>query len=67
MEHLILNEINRLMPHGSITLDDVDSMRQIKKAEKAGGHDIFAIQYRDLTILVYITPQKKIDVKIVMW
>ncbi len=68
MEDAILKEINRLMPHGSITIDDIYAMKLVEKAVSSTGYDIFAIQHRDLTILVQIDACKnKFKIKIIMW
>ena len=67
MEKHVFEEINRIMPHGSVTIEDVKHMHIIQKDSIAGGYDIYALQHRDLTILVYLDKDNKLTINIIMW
>ena len=63
----ILYEINRVLPHGEITIGDVISMKQVIKSSDARSYNVYAIQYRDLTILVRVFENNTFSIKLVMW
>ena len=67
MENLIFKAINQKIGVGRILLQDVQAMKPIQKSSKSGGYNIFAIQYGDLTLLVWVNQNEVKKVKTVAW